>query len=135
MRILLPFAVLLAACSRESGAPDLADGTYAGPGRNRLCVANTDQGRRAGVIVYGKEAANCAASGRLEGDGSALFLIPKGEGGCRIELRVSAGSIQLGPVPTACAYYCGPGVGLEGAKFSDTRSPDEARDHAGEPLC
>ena len=47
MRFFSFAALFLAACSQEPAAPEIATGTYAGEGRNRLCIAGVSPFRTA----------------------------------------------------------------------------------------
>jgi len=135
MNRFLPCLLLLAACGQQPAAPDLPTGTFAGAGRDRLCIEGGPGNYRAGLIAYGKGDNNCSASGRLEVDGGTLALVPRGEGKCRIELLVTAGEVRIGSVPDSCSYYCGPGARLAGQSFAPARAVGPAEDLAGSPLC
>ena len=123
--------LLLAACTQEPTKPDLAAGTYSGEGRDRWCIS----GERAGVIAYGPGDTNCSASGRLEGSGTGLALVPAGDGECRIPLSVDGNAIRIGNVAAACSYYCGPGATLAGKVFARDAASTPVTDLAGDPLC
>ena len=132
----LPFAaLLLAACSQEPAAPEIATGSYAGEGRNRLCIAGDETARRAGVIAYGSGDSNCSASGRVEQVPGGLILVPRGEGDCRIPLIVEGNAVRVGSMPAACSYYCGPGATLSGISFTRLDKAEPVTDLAGDPLC
>ena len=135
MRFFPLAALLVAACSQDTAAPDLATGRYAGEGRNRLCIAGDAPGRRAGVIAYGAGDANCSASGRLEQGAAGWMLVPRGETECRIPLAVTGGEVRIGEVPAACSYYCGPGATLSGKAFAQDPRAAPVTDFAGDPLC
>ena len=135
MRTILLLTMLLAACSQQPAEPSLQTGTFAGQGRDRLCIAGNAGAFRAGFIPYGEGDANCSASGSLEQAGQGWVLVPKGEGDCRIPLNIAGNAATIGQPPAACSYYCGPGASVASKSFS--RSPDAtpAVDLAGDPLC
>ena len=135
MRILTLSLLLLAACSQEPAQPTLATGTFAGNGRDRLCIAGDAGAYRAGLIAYGEGNNNCSASGRLERVGESWALVPKGEGDCRIPLALEGNVIRLGQPPAACSYYCGPGAAMAGKSYNRSDMGAKAVDHAGDPLC
>lgn len=131
MRI-LPAFLLLTACSPE--APELAEERtlYAGQGRDRLCIA----GDRVGFITYGSGDTNCSMQGRISQAGEHLFTIrPLGDADCRIDLIKDSGSVRLGKMASACAYYCGPGADYAGKAFAKSGTASPAVDFAGDPLC
>jgi hypothetical protein len=137
MRAILLIALCLAACSREQQSSEvgLNPGTFAGQGRDRLCIAGEGSSLRAGLIAYGPSDANCTAAGRLERSGNGWALIPRGEGECRIPLSIEGNVVRVGQPPASCAYYCGPGAGLAGKSFSRADMGAKAVDFAGDPLC
>ena len=135
MRSILILAPLLAACSQEAAQPSLATGTFAGEGRDRLCIAGDPGAYRAGLIAYGEGNANCSAAGRLEQSGATWVLVPQGEGDCRIPLEVDGNIARIGPPPAACSYYCGPGASLAGKAYNRADMGAKATDFAGDPLC
>jgi hypothetical protein len=135
----IPFAVLLlAACSKEPAAPNLASGSFSGEGRDALCIAAPGPEQRAGFIIYGEGDSNCSARGRIEGKDGSWTLVPSGEGDCRIPLSVAGGRISLGTGGPSCTYYCGPGASFAGKTFDSVASATKrspTTDFAGEPLC
>jgi hypothetical protein len=145
MRSILLMALVLASCSQaqQPAEPSIPTGVFAGQGSgDRLCIAGEAGHYRAGLIIYGKGAVNCSAVGRIEGEGTNMALVPRGEGDCRIPLSIDGDMMRIGTVPAACSYYCGPGAKLAGNAFSlanpaQTRdgSPAIAVDLAGDPLC
>lgn len=135
MRRIVLFALLLAACSQEPGQSELAAGTFAGEGRDRLCIAGEAGAYRAGLIAYGEGDINCSASGRLEQAGSGWALVPKGEGECQIPLDIQGNVVRVGQPPASCDYYCGPGASLAGKSFNRSDMGASAVDLAGDPLC
>jgi hypothetical protein len=63
-----------------------------------------------------------------------------GDETCTIEAALKDGAVTLpASVPTGCAYYCGAGARLDGARFTrvGTGEPEamKATDIAGDPLC
>ena len=103
MRTILPFALLLAACSQQPAEPSLVIGTFAGNGRDRLCIAGEPGNYRAGLIAFGEGDVNCSAAGRLERSDVGWVLVPKGEGDCRIPLAVEGNSVRIGQAQTTCS--------------------------------
>ena len=134
---ILAFALTVTACAQEEPAapPGLVAGTYAGGGRDALCIAGQAGTQRAGFVVYGADNANCSASGRTEPVGAGWTLIPAGDAECKIPLTVTAGQISLGSGTPACAYYCGPGASFAGKSFTRSSSTQRTTDLAGDPLC
>ena len=135
MRFIILAPLLLAACSPEPGQPALATGTFAGEGRDRLCIAGEAGAYRAGLIAYGRGDNNCSANGRLERAADGWTLVPTGEGGCRIPLAVNGNEIRIGQVPADCRYYCGPGAYMAGKRYNRADMGARAVDLAGDPLC
>jgi hypothetical protein len=135
MRTLIPALLLLAGCSQQSADSSIPTGTYAGQGRDRLCIAGEAGSLRAGLIAYGPGDANCSAAGQLEQAGEGWTLIPKGEGECRIPLEVEGNGVRVGQPPAACAYYCGPGAEMAGKAYNRADMGAKAVDLAGDPLC
>ena len=135
MKRILLIAFPLAACSQEAAQPSLATGTFAGEGRDRLCIAGEPGAYRAGLIAYGAGDANCSAAGRLDQVGGGWVLVPKGEGDCRIPIEIDGNTVRLGQAPAACSYYCGPGASLAGKTFNRSDMGAKVVDFAGDPLC
>ena len=135
MRFALPLALLLTACSQQPAKPSLTTGTFAGDGRDRLCIAGEPGKYRAGLIVFGADDVNCSASGRLERTEPGWSLVPKGEGDCRIPLTIDGNIVRIGKVPAACAYYCGQGADYGGKALTKNASASPAVDFYGDPLC
>jgi hypothetical protein len=135
MRPILPLAMLLAACSQQPAEPTLVTGTFAGEGRDRLCLAGEPGNYRGGLIAYGEGDVNCSASGRIEIRGNQLALVPRGEGDCRIPLTIGGNTVRIGELPAACSYYCGPGVTMAGKSYNRADMGAAAVDVAGDPLC
>lgn len=127
--------MLLAACSKQPAEPALVVGTFAGEGRDRLCIAGEAGAQRAGLIAYGQDNVNCSASGRLRQAGEGWVLVPRGEGDCRIPLEIEDSKVRVGQPPAACSYYCGPGATMAGKSFSRATEASPAVDLAGDPLC
>ena len=135
MRRYLPLVMMLAACSQEEAGPSLTSGTFAGEGRDRLCIAGEAGNYRAGLIAYAEGDINCSASGRIDTQGGQLALVPRGETACRIPLSIGGNTVRIGEVPASCAYYCGPGASLNGKTFNRADMGATAVDLAGDPLC
>lgn len=129
---LLPLFLIIAACSPEAAPPAQEKATYAGQGRDQLCL----DGDRAGFIAYGEGDANCSVRGRVEPVGEGrLSIIPDGDEDCRIEAARQSDRISLGARSGDCAYYCGPGADFTGKAFAKRDSASPAVDFAGDPLC
>ena len=135
MRPILPLALLVAACSQQPVEPSLPTGTFAGEGRDRLCIAGEPGSYRAGLITFGPGDVNCSASGRMEAKNGQVTLIPRGEGPCRMPLTIVGNSVRIGELPAACSYYCGPGAAMGGKSFNRLEADAKAVDLAGDPLC
>jgi hypothetical protein len=135
MRSIFILVPLLAACSQEAAQPSLFTGTFAGEGRDRLCIGGEAGAYRAGLIAYGDGDANCSAAGRLEQAGPGWALVPRGEGDCRIPLEIDGNTVRIGQPPAACSYYCGPGASLAGKAYNRADMGAKATDFAGDPLC
>ena len=128
-------ALLLAACSQQPEKPSIATGTYAGQGRDRLCIAGEAGSYRGGLIAYGQDDINCSGSGPVIAEGGQFLLIPRGEGECRIPLEIQGNVVRIGQPPAACAYYCGPGATMAGRTYNRADMGAKAVDLAGDPLC
>ncbi len=136
MRLTLPCFMLLAACSQgQEPATSIVTGTFAGEGRDRLCIAGEPGNYRGGLVIYAADDVNCSASGKVETANGTTALVPRGEGECRIPLAIDASAVRIGDVPAACSYYCGPGAVMAGKSFNRTDAGDNAADLAGDPLC
>lgn len=137
MRWLLILCILAAAaCSKVAPEQGLSSGIYKSGALDALCVAKAEGGERGGLIVYGEGETNCSLSGRIEASGGGYVLVPAGEGGCRIGLAETGGSISIGSVPGACSYYCAPGASLSGKRFKRVAAQGrKVVDLAGDPLC
>ena len=135
MRSIFVLLSLLAACSQEAAQPSLTTGTFAGDGRDRLCIAGEPGAYRAGLIAYGQGNANCSAAGRLEQAGGSWVLIPRGEGDCRIPVDIDDNVVRIGQLPAACSYYCGPGASLAGKSYNRADMGAKVVDLAGDPIC
>jgi hypothetical protein len=134
--LILAAALCLPACAKqEDAAMALPTGTYAGGGRDALCIAGPAEAQRAGFVVYGGGDANCSASGRIEQAGGQWILAPAGDLDCRIALRVEGGSVSLGPATAACAYYCGPGASWDSKAFGPAAPGKPVTDLGGDALC
>ncbi len=135
MRTIIPAALLLAACSQERENPSMPTGTYAGQGRDRLCIAGEAGNYRAGLIAFVQDGVNCSASGPLSAQNGRYVLVPRGEGECRIPLEIEGNVVRIGQPPAACAYYCGPGADMAGRTYNRSDMGAQAVDLAGDPLC
>ena len=135
MRTIFPMALLLAACSQQAENPSIPTGTYAGQGRDRLCIAGGPGTYRGGLIAFGQGDVNCSASGRVVAEGGQILLVPRGEGECRIPLEIEGNLVRIGQPPATCAYYCGPGAVMAGRTYNRADMGAKAIDLAGDPLC
>ena len=135
MRRIIPFALLLAACSQEADQPELSIGTFSGEGRDRLCLAGEPGAYHAGLIAYGEGDRNCSAAGRLESAGAGWALVPQGEEECRIPFSIQGNVVRVGQPPASCDYYCGPGAKLAGKSYNRSDMGAQVTDLAGDPLC
>ncbi|HEU0310337.1 MAG TPA: hypothetical protein VFR36_03850 [Sphingomicrobium sp.] len=136
MRTLLVIVMLLSACSQQPASEtSIATGTFAGQGRDRLCIVGEPGAYRGGLIAFGQGDGNCSASGRIEAQGDQIVLVPRGEGACRIPMTLEGNVIRIADVPAACAYYCGPGARLAGKAYNRADMGAQAVDLAGDPLC
>jgi hypothetical protein len=135
MRRILPATLLLAACSQQPAKPSIAPGTFAGQGRDRLCIAGEAENLRGGLVAFGQGDVNCSVSGGIELSNGQFALVPRGEGPCRIPLVVAGNQIRIGKVPGSCSYYCGPGASMEGKAFNRADMGSKVVDIAGDPLC
>ena len=141
MRCLIPaFALFASACAQEEPPPQassgLSPGIFAGRERDGLCISGIGAVQRAGFIVYGDGNSNCSASGTIEQAEGRWTLVPDGESACRIPLTPRGGTVTLGAAGAACAYYCAPGVSIDGKDFTRIESNSAMpKDVAGDPLC
>jgi hypothetical protein len=135
MKYLLPLTIILGACSQQTADQSFKTGTFAGKGRDRLCIAGEPGNYRAGLIAYGNGDTNCTAAGSIDAQSGQMALIPRGETSCRIPLNIDDNTIRIGEVPAACSYYCGPGATLTGKSYNRSDMGSKAVDLAGDPLC
>jgi len=130
--------LLLGACSKpaaeqnsagpEPSAASATSSTFAGPGRDRLCLAG---GRAAFISFAATGDRNCTVRGSLENGA----LVPEGDAACRISVTQEGGTVRLGPVPAACSYYCAAPASFAGKTFVRMAKPEPVADIAGDPLC
>ena len=137
MRSLRPLLLSLLVTACAPSDPDgPAAGTFAGAGRDRLCIAGTAGALRGGMVTYAANArANCTVAGSLTMAGDRLTLKPQGEGACQIGFTIKGDRAATGAIPASCAYYCGPGATLAGKAFKRDPKSSLATDLAGDPLC
>ena len=136
MRRFFLLALALSGCKPAGPAPQAA-ALYRGEGRDRLCLGPDGDGLRAGLVAYGAGDSNCSLSGAAVLDGQALTITPRGDPACTVTATVAGGVARFAPLPAACAYYCAPGVALDGRSFQKVEGADpaEAKDFAGDRLC
>ena len=140
MRVLVfSLTLLLAACgsgeqaaneaiaSPEAGAA--ANASFAGAGRDRLCIAASNAA--AAVVSYGEGDNSCLVRGQIESGA----LIPHGDESCRIPVTKAGDKLTFGTPPATCAFYCGPGASLAGKTFTRMAKAEPVSDIAGDPLC
>ena len=128
----LALVLLLTACSQQAPQEPAQQVTYAGEGRDRLCM----KGDRAGFIAYGQGDSNCSVQGKVKRSGEHLLtLVPIGDEDCRISVEEQGGTLRLGKAGAACSYYCGPDASFAGKSFIKDGSASPAVDFAGDPLC
>ena len=136
-------SLLLAGCRAQEPAPGAnqtldagapATITYAGEGRDRLCLSR-EPGGVAGFITYAANGVtNCAVRGTwTDGDGAAIR--PNGDERCVIRIDSESAVTTLRDGGPACAYYCGPNASFAGRVFTDKVDAGRATDLAGDPLC
>src|SRR5512139_1608445 len=135
MKQLFPMLLILGACSQRTADQALTTGTFAGEGRDRLCIAGEPGSYRGGLVVYGEGDINCSASGSIDTQGGKMALVPRGETSCSIPVAIEGNTVRVGEVPASCSYYCGPGASLAGKSFSRSDTASKAVDLAGDPLC
>ena len=107
---------------------------------NQLCVTQRGDTPQFGLIVWGENMRSCSGAGTVERSGDRLTLTMTGDSACRIDARLSGGTVTLpGKLPESCAYYCGAGAHLEGATLvrsgTGAAAAAKAKDLAGDPLC
>ena len=130
--------LLLGACSKPGAEQNTASpqqpavaraaATFAGPGRDRLCVA----GQRAAFVSYAAAGdRNCTVRGTIVDNA----LVPEGDAACRIAISREGESFRLGPVTQACSYYCAAPASFAGKTFVRMAKPEPVADIAGDPLC
>jgi hypothetical protein len=133
-----------AAASVPGASPTDLTGLYerkSGETVNQLCmVAKGPDKARFGLVVWGANLHSCSGAGEAVRRGDWLVLTMSGDSACRLEARLSDGTVTLAsPVPEGCSYYCGARARLDGAAFTRVgATKDEAlkaKDLAGDPLC
>ena len=137
-----------AATPRESGSDvQTAEltGLYETPGEGgqpaQMCMVSDSSGTtRFGIVTGASGGGSCGGAGTALRDGDRLTLTMTGDEQCVIEARLEGTSVTFpSTLGQGCAYYCGPGASLAGARFEKTGgSADDAMralDLAGDPLC
>jgi hypothetical protein len=140
------FAILalsLSGCGQ--GAEDVAFpqpkagaiGSYAGEGRDRLCLKDGEP--EGGLITFAATGdSNCSlrfATRYAEGSTASGTLATANDPSCTIPFSREEGRLTLGTPAPGCAYYCGPGAALEGKSFVRMDKNEPVTDLAGDPLC
>lgn len=132
----------LAACRAEEPAPGAnqqqraayATITYAGEGRDRLCLSREPGGVAAFVTYAASGNANCSIRGTWT-DGEGAAIRPNGDERCTIRIDSEGNAVTLLDGGPACAYYCGPNASFAGRSFTEKADAGRAVDLAGDPLC
>ena len=135
MRRVLPVLILLAGCAAKPEVAGPPSGSFSDGGRDRLCIARSEGGARAGIITYGAGDSNCSVTGTLARAGAGWELTPQGEGACRIALSIDGDAVGVTSVPGACSYYCAPGASLTGKTFKRDATAGVVSDFGGEAIC
>ena len=135
MRCLLPVLILLAGCAAKPDDSGPPSGRFSGGDRDRLCIARSEAGVRAGIIAYGTGDSNCSVAGTLARAEAGWQLTPQGEGACKIVLSIDGAAVGVTGVSASCAYYCAPGATLTGKKFKRDAKAGIVSDFGGEPVC
>jgi hypothetical protein len=146
MRPLLLLSLpLLAACQQDAGQQEAGQQaervaerplqvvTYAGEGRDRLCL--NESAGRIGFITYGEGDVNCSVRAALTRSGDQISIAPDGDQSCRIGATLGDGRLTLGELGQSCAYYCGPDASFAGKSFRQLPEAVPVTDLAGDPLC
>jgi hypothetical protein len=136
-------ALLLNACREQdvstpnalasTAAAESAVLTYAGQGRDRLCL--DERAARVGLIIYGEADANCSLRGTVQRAGARITIKPDGDESCQIAGTIAGTQVSLGPRTPECAYYCGPTADYSGRSFTAVDGAGPVTDFAGDPLC
>jgi hypothetical protein len=138
MRFILPAALLVTtSCGQEGPAPPQAEtGNWKGSGRDRLCIAQTKEQWRVGVVTFGEANNNCTLRADVVDAEHGMLVQAIGDPACKFLIE-SDGLVSTFParMPGACAYYCGPSASLAGKKFTSSPDAGPATDFAGDPLC
>jgi hypothetical protein len=144
---LLLAALSLAGCDQTepevaaaTPAAAAAGGSYAGEGRDRMCLKSGEPD--GGLITYAATAdANCSlrfATRYAEGSTTAGTLEASNDPACTISFTRKddgGGAFTLGVPSPGCAYYCGPGASLNGKSFVRMDKAEPVTDLAGDLLC
>jgi hypothetical protein len=125
-----------------TGAPRRLTGLWesgTGPRRSQLCMVEKDGKAQFGINIAGPNMLACQGIGTAARQGESLTLELAGDQSCTLTARVSGRSVAISAAAGNCGYYCGAGVGFEGAAFTraGSRAADalKAKDVLGEPLC
>jgi len=107
----------------------------------RMCMTAGSTGAAAfAIVTETPSGGKCGGAGEAAREGDRLRLTMAGEGECVIDARI-AGTLVTFPASVAqgCAYYCGAGASLAGARLEKVGGTAEdaarATDLAGDPLC
>jgi len=140
MRFTYLLILLLAACSDQASQQpaDLSvdTGTYAGQGRDRLCLAKSAQTWTIGVVTYGGGDFNCTFRGKVRTAEHGMLAEAAADPACKLVITPDGSTLRIEvPDKKACEYYCGPGATLADRSFKHDNAATPAVDFAGEPLC
>ena len=117
----------------------LYEGTGAPPGE--LCILDRGMGNaHFGLVARDARGRSCSGAGAAVREGGLLRLTMTGDEPCEIEAAIADGRVAFpAATPPGCAYYCGPGAVLAGARFDKVGGTAQdamrARDLVGDPLC
>jgi hypothetical protein len=110
--------------------------TFAGQGRDRLCIRGGPGPEQAALIVYAEGSdANCSVRGDYRAASGQGEIRTAGDT-CRVLVTGDPGSeLRLNALDPSCSYYCGPKASFAGKAFRRTTEPVPVTDAAGDPLC
>jgi hypothetical protein len=108
---------------------------------DQLCLVGRGRDKaRFGLVIWGSNLHSCSGAGEAVRSGDRLTLSMAGDSPCRIEARISGGTIAFpAAMPAGCSYYCGARARLDGAAFTRIGATKadamKAKDLAGDSLC
>ena len=118
-------------------------GLYQGVGTppSQICILDRGIGNaRFGLDLRDAGGRSCSGAGAAAREGGALRLTMAGDEPCVIAAAIADGEVAFPEsLPAGCAYYCGAGAAMAGARFAkvggDVEDAMRARDLVGDPLC